>query len=47
MNIGGLLKDSLVSMVLEGNKKFVNEVFLPLLNSYSKTAVCIIPYNFE
>jgi len=45
--IGALLKDSLNTTILEGSSKFVGEVFLPLLNSYSKTVVCLVPYSPE
>jgi hypothetical protein len=43
--IGALLKDSLGSMILESSQQFVAEIFLPLLNSYSKTAVSLLPFN--
>jgi hypothetical protein len=43
--IGALLKDSLGSMVLESSQQFVAEIFLPLLNSYNRTTVSLLPYN--
>lgn len=32
-------------MVLESSQQFVAEIFLPLLNSYSKTAISLLPFN--
>ena len=43
--IGSLLKDSLTGNVTEGNQNFVGQVFLPILNSFDKVSVCILPYN--
>lgn len=43
--IGTLLKESLSSMVLESSQQFVAEIFLPLLNSFSKTAISLLPFN--
>jgi hypothetical protein len=43
--IGALLKDSLNSIALESSQLFIAEIFLPLLNSYSKTVVNLLPFN--
>lgn len=40
-----MLKDSLREMILEGSQQFIAEIFLPLLNSFNKTLVNLIPYN--
>ena len=40
-----MLKDSLSEMILEGSQQFIAEIFLPLLNSFNKTLVNLIPYN--
>jgi hypothetical protein len=43
--IAQMLKDSIPNIISEGNEKFVGEIFLPLLNSYDKISVCILPYS--
>lgn len=40
-----MLKKSLTGKAVESNKQFVGQVFLPILNSFSKTPVCLIPYD--
>ena len=40
-----MLKESLTGNVIEGNQNFVGQVFLPLLNSFDKVALCVLPYN--
>lgn len=32
-------------MILESSQQFVAEIFLPLLNSYSKTVISLLPFN--
>jgi len=39
------LKDSIPNIISEGNEKFVGEIFLPLLNSYEKILLCVLPYS--
>lgn len=41
------MKESLTSTSVDQNKYFVGQVFLPILNSYSKTTICVHPYNSE
>ena len=40
-----MLKDCLSSLNSEVSQQFIAEIFLPLLNSYSKINVNLIPYN--
>ena len=42
-----MLKESLTGKVVEINQNFVAQVFLPILNSFSKTPVCIMPYDIR
>jgi hypothetical protein len=32
-------------MFLESSQQFIAEIFLPLLNSFSKTTVSLLPFN--
>lgn len=45
--VAQILKDSLVSSAVDQNKYFVGQVFLPILNSFAKTTICMHPYDAE
>lgn len=45
--VAEILKSSLTSSGIDQNKFFVGQVFLPILNSYSKTTLCVHPYDAE
>lgn len=47
MFVAEILKSSLASSAVEQNKYFVAQVFLPILNSFAKTTICMHPYNPE
>ncbi len=37
----------MTSSAVDQNKYFVGQVFLPILNSYAKTTLCMHPYDTE
>ena len=42
-----MLKDSLTGKVVDISQNFVGQVFLPILDSFSKTPVCLLPYDHQ
>jgi hypothetical protein len=45
--VAEILKSSLTSGGIDQNQFFVGQVFLPILNSFSKTTICVHPYDTE
>ena len=40
-----MLKETLTRNVIDINKHFVGQIFLPILNSFSKSLVCLLPFD--